>query len=49
MIVDNEDIIDEEGKKVYTAAHTVEIEVYVKPRLMSSGYLACYFVILDLV
>ena len=45
MVVDNEDIIDEEGKKVYTG-HTVEIGVCAKPRLMPSNHLTCHFVIL---
>ena len=40
----NEDIIDEEGKKIYID-HTVEIGVYVKSRLISSNYLTYYFVI----
>ena len=44
MVVGNEDIIDEEGKNICTAAHTVEIGVCAKPRLMPSGHLACHFV-----
>ena len=40
----NEDIIDKEGKKIYID-HTIEIEIYVKSRLISSDYLAYYFVI----
>ena len=40
IVVDNEDIIDKKG----IAANTVEIEVYVKPRLMSSDHLTYYVV-----
>ena len=44
---DNQDSIDEEGKKVCTG-HTVEIGVCAKARLMPSGHLACHFVTLIL-
>ena len=42
----SKDIIDKEGRKEVYIGYTVEIEVYVKLRLMSSDHLACYFVIL---
>ena len=43
--MNNEDIIDKEGKKIYID-YTIEIEVYVKLRLILSNYLTYYFVIL---
>ena len=45
MVVGNEDIIDEEGRKKIYTGHTVKIWVCAKPRLVPSGHLAYHNVV----
>ena len=46
IVVSNEDIIDKKERKEVYIDHTIEIEIYAKPRLMPSNHLTCHFVTL---
>ena len=45
MNIYNDDSIDEKERKKVDTDHTIEIEIYVKLRLVSSNYLTRYDVL----